>query len=154
MGYAVSEIHNNKNELLHFGMITLKGKNTESPGMRFIRARKEITALIKDYQPDLIIYEAVKRWMSSASAHVYNGILAVLLMTADEAGVEYVGVSPKEIKKYATGNGNASKDDIITWASTYWGRPVTDDNEADALAMCYYASSMIAKDVQTKQKLL
>ena len=42
------------------------------------------------------------------------------------------------IKKHATGKGNAGKADVIA-AMRALGHPVTDDNEADALAILHWA---------------
>jgi Holliday junction resolvasome RuvABC endonuclease subunit len=42
------------------------------------------------------------------------------------------------IKKHATGKGNASKEEVIT-AMRAMGHAVTDDNEADALAILHWA---------------
>ena len=42
------------------------------------------------------------------------------------------------IKKHATGKGNAGKAEIIA-AMRALGHPVTDDNEADALAILHWA---------------
>ena len=42
------------------------------------------------------------------------------------------------IKKHATGKGNASKTEVID-AMRALGHPVTDDNEADALALLHWA---------------
>jgi Holliday junction resolvasome RuvABC endonuclease subunit len=149
MGWAVTR----GGKLVAGGTAILKGKNTESAGMRFLRARNTLKDLLAIHQPDIVCYEAVKRFMSSASALVYNGILAQLLVLCEETGDTYLGVSPKEIKKHATGNGNAKKEDIIAWAQNYYSTSVKDDNHADALAICYYADSMI-HNVQTKPKLL
>ena len=47
------------------------------------------------------------------------------------------------IKKHATGKGNAGKDDMIK-AMQALGHPVTDDNEADALALLHWSLEMHA----------
>lgn len=44
------------------------------------------------------------------------------------------------IKRHATGRGNAGKQDVIA-AMRALGHPVTDDNEADALAILHWAIS-------------
>ena len=42
------------------------------------------------------------------------------------------------IKKHATGKGNASKDEMVA-AMRLLGHEPADDNEADALALLYFA---------------
>lgn len=47
-------------------------------------------------------------------------------------GVPWVEISPKTLKKYATGTGTASKADMITAAQRHLDADITDDNCADA----------------------
>ena len=49
------------------------------------------------------------------------------------AGIPLVEVEPKDIKKQATGNGNASKEDVIEACGLRLGVDVIDDNHADAI---------------------
>jgi Holliday junction resolvasome RuvABC endonuclease subunit len=42
------------------------------------------------------------------------------------------------IKKHATGKGNAGKQDMVV-AMQLLGHPITDDNEADALALLHWS---------------
>ena len=50
----------------------------------------------------------------------------------------YQGVPVGTIKKHATGQGNAGKAAMVA-AMQAKGYPVTDDNEADALALLHWA---------------
>jgi Holliday junction resolvasome RuvABC endonuclease subunit len=50
------------------------------------------------------------------------------------------GVPVGTIKRHATGRGNASKQEVID-AMRRLGHPVSDDNEADALAILEWAIS-------------
>lgn len=47
-------------------------------------------------------------------------------------------VNPKTLKKWATGNGNADKQDMITCCIRRWGIEPVDDNEADAIHIFMY----------------
>jgi len=55
--------------------------------------------------------------------------------------IPYEGVPVGTIKKHATGKGNASKDQMIQ-AMQARNHSVVDDNEADALALLYWAIEM------------
>lgn len=57
-----------------------------------------------------------------------GGPVRVLLF---ERNIPYVEISPTALKKFATGNGGASKDDVVNAAERY-GATVANDNEADA----------------------
>ena len=52
--------------------------------------------------------------------------------------IPYQGVPVGTIKRHATGKGNAGKAEVIA-AMKALGHPVTDDNEADALALLHWA---------------
>ena len=59
-------------------------------------------------------------------------MVGILLAWAAENKVEYAMRHSREIKRHATGNGNANKGQMIEAARTIGWNP-EDDNEADAL---------------------
>lgn len=65
-----------------------------------------------------------------------GGVIRVALY---EAGVPYVEVSPPQLKKYATGKGNASKDTVYGAAVHRAGREFATTDEADAWWLCQMA---------------
>ena len=68
----------------------------------------------------------------------YAGLLATLTAWCEHHQIPYQGVPVGMIKRHATGKGNASKIDVIA-AMRALGHTVTDDNEADALAILHWA---------------
>ena len=85
--------------------------------------------------PDLVVYEHVARHVGTRAAHVYGGLLAILL---DWCCVNQIPVTRQHvmtIKKHATGSGKASKIDMIDAAFRITGRIIEDDNEADAICL-------------------
>ena len=85
-----------------------------------------------------VYFEEVRRHASTDSAHVYGGLMATLTAWCEHHKIPYQGVPVGTIKKHATGKGNADKVAMID-AIRLRGHPVTDDNEADALALLYWA---------------
>ncbi len=63
--------------------------------------------------------------------------MAMLQVWCDSKGLPYEGVPVGTIKKFATGNGNASKLAMVA-AMKERGHKPQDDNEADALALLYW----------------
>lgn len=51
---------------------------------------------------------------------------------------EPILINPKSVKKWATGNGNATKDDMIRFCRLRWKTDPVDDNEADATHIFFY----------------
>lgn len=132
-GYAIYT----DDKRLDSGIINFSNKKVFHPGDRFIKALTFFQEIICLHQPDCIAYEAVKRWSSSQAALVYGGITAMMQIAAQQNNIPLYGIAPTQAKKFCTGNGRASKEEMIEWANTQFNLVVKDDNEADALAIGY-----------------
>jgi Holliday junction resolvasome RuvABC endonuclease subunit len=104
--------------------------------LRFKRWLSEIHIVANDIHA--VYFEEVRRHAGVDAAHVYGGLMATLTTWCEHRNVPYQGVPVGTIKKHATGKGNAGKDDVIA-AMRAKDHPVTDDNEADALALLHWA---------------
>lgn len=67
----------------------------------------------------------------------------VIRLSLYDAGIPYLEIPPPSLKKYATGKGNASKDDVLQEAVHRSGRTFGSDDEADAwwlgqMLLCHY----------------
>lgn len=116
------------------GSIKLKGDH----GNRFVTLYK----FLQENKPDVIIYEEVRRFMSSAAAYIFCGLRAAMLMYAHQHKIPVNGVAVTSIKKFWTGSGKASKMDMIDETVKRTGILPNDDNEADAIAMWHYHWSL------------
>jgi hypothetical protein len=85
-----------------------------------------------------IWFEEVRRHAGTDAAHVFGGLLATLTAWAELRGVPYQGVPVGTIKRHATGKGNAPKQAMIAAARARGFSPA-DDNEADAIAILFWA---------------
>ena len=128
-----------RDQQIAHGFISLKPQRFEGGGMRFLRFKRWLSEL-KGVAIDVhaVYFEEVRRHAGVDAAHVYGGLMATLTTWCEHHKVPYQGVPVGTIKKHATGKGNASKDDVIA-AMRALGHPVTDDNEADALAILHWA---------------
>ena len=108
----------------------------ESAGMRLIRLRSKLHDIKESVGVDLLVFEAARN-----AAPKMQGALVVqaelqgaIKLWCEDLGVNYRGYSPSEIKKHATGKGNASKQDMADASkSKPWAKSGQDDNEVDAL---------------------
>ena len=133
-GFAYGEI-----ETLQTGTWNLTPRRDESKGMRLIRLRAKLNEL-REYGVGLLVFEAARAAGGHMNAVIVQAeIQGVIKAWAEDAGIEYRGYSSSEIKKFATGRGNAKKGDMIHAAIHKFGRDVADDNEADALALWHLA---------------
>ncbi|MFN3965567.1 MAG: crossover junction endodeoxyribonuclease RuvC [Silanimonas lenta] len=121
------------------GTESFKPRRFEGGGMRFLRF-KTLLAELKAHADgiDTLVFEEVRRHTSTDAAHAYGGFLATLTAWCEHHGIPYQGVPVGTIKKHATGRGNARKDEMLS-AARDRGHTPADDNEADALALLYWA---------------
>ena len=120
------------------GTMAFKPGRYEGGGMRYLRFRRWVADMIAKEGVQVVFFEEVRRHLSTDSAHVYGGLLAQLTATCEELAVPYQAIPVGTIKKHATGKGNAGKEMMIE-AMKAKGHNVSDDNEADALAILYCA---------------
>ena len=121
------------------GFVSFKPQRFEGGGMRFLRFKRwlsEIHTMTNDIHA--VYFEEVRRHAGVDAAHVYGGLMATLTTWCEHRNIPYQGVPVGTIKKHATGKGNAGKDEVIA-AMCVKGHPVSDDNEADALALLHWA---------------
>lgn len=117
------------------GTVDLSVRRDESAGMKLVRLRGWLTRFYSDIKFDLLVFEAARH-----AAPAMQGALVVqaeiqgtIKLWCEDAQVEYRGFSPSEIKKHATGKGNAGKPAMRDAAiSKGWIPANMDDNEIDA----------------------
>jgi len=128
----------------------------ESKGMRFLRFRKWLkdvltmgelgTQFSKD-TPGLIIWEQAHH-RGGASTELCVGLVTDVLAEAALYGLEHMSVHSATLKKFATGKGKSSKEEMIIKAKeSYPDVEILDDNHADALLMLRYGLTELGLNV-------
>ena len=116
----------------------------ESRGMRYIRFRRFLQdALSSNFEQDKIgmICHEQTLLRGGAATEIANGLKALILEVAAETEVEVSCVHTSELKKFATGNGRAEKEDMVKACISLSGVSPSDDNEADAVLIGLWASA-------------
>lgn len=113
------------------GVWDLKPNRGESEGMRVVRFKSKVKELIEIEGINLICYER-PAGMHKSSIMVASEMVGVLKDLCLEKCIDLACYSASEIKKFATGKGNANKEDMIKKAIELGFNP-KDDNEADAI---------------------
>ena len=115
------------------GVWNLKPNRGESEGMRVVRFKAKVKEMIEIENIDLISYER-PAGRFKASIMVSSEMIGVLKDLCIEKGVKLACYSANEIKKTATGKGNAGKPAMVKAAKAKWPLiDIIDDNHADAL---------------------
>lgn len=130
------------------GTWDFKPRKGESVGMRIVRLKAAVREMIKLNEIDLVVYERAAG-VHKNSIIVESEMIGALVCFLLEEKINYTCYSAKEIKKYATGNGNAGKLLMIKAANEKLGYTGNDDNEADALWLYQLATY----DLITRDKL-
>lgn len=125
--------------LISSGHQSFRPQRFEGGGMRFLRFKRWLAELKLSMEViDALYFEEVRRHASTDAAHAYGGFLATLTAWCEHHRIPYQGVPVGTIKKFATGKGNAGKDEMVA-AMRARGHAPVDDNEADALAILHWA---------------
>lgn len=121
------------------GVWDLKPNRGESEGMRVVRFKSKVREMIEMEGITLISYER-PAGMHKASIMVASEMVGVLKDLCIEKGIDLACYSAPQIKKFATGKGNAGKDQMIA-AAVRSGFNPADDNEADAIHLFFLTKS-------------
>jgi len=112
-----------------------------SPGIRFVMFNKWLEDLICTTQPEVIVYEMSHQ--RGAGTEFLAGLTTRVQEAAARHGIEYRSIHSGTLKKWATGNGAAKKEEMVERARSELiengSPPPTDDNECDAICMLAWA---------------
>jgi crossover junction endodeoxyribonuclease RuvC len=74
-------------------------------------------------------------------------------MATFKLDINAITISPKSLKKFATGNGNAKKEDVMAAITEKWGYVASTNDEADAYALSRIGDSIIHPSRYTQEQL-
>lgn len=138
-GFAVKSQHGLSHGTLNFKK---KGKFADS-GYKalydFLGTFLEGPHLHRDLE---IIVEKPHAGRFIAPVRILFGLLAIVHLFADLFQVKLTEYSPKEIKKFWTGKGNASKEEMVVETQKKFPS-VTDHNQSDAISLMYLHLSKV-----------
>lgn len=119
----------------------------EHAGQKLVRFRDWLHEMLRAYTVDRIAFEFSSLGSKHEEAKVFhNQLRGVLIMVAAEFNLPFRSFSPSQIKKFATGNGRASKEEVMRCFEVATGRKAVDDNEADA----YWVLHLAEQDYRVK----
>jgi len=125
-----------------YGTWDFSTKKDESQGMKMLRFRAKLREVCDLEKINVISYERVAGFHKSSLIHSAK-MVAMIETFCEENGIEYRSFSASEIKKFATGKGNANKDAMIKAAKEKYGYEGDDDNTADAIHIYHLTKSSL-----------
>lgn len=112
--------------------VTIKTGPSKLGDHRFVTLRKGTLYYCQKTRPDLAVIERASPHMRNEAANVaIHGAQAIVREVLCELGIPLAVVHPKTLKQYATGNGGATKPEMIHAAVKAGGDPALNDDEAD-----------------------
>lgn len=121
-----------------YGEWDLTTRKDESMGMKLIRLSSKLQEILEKTNCNLVVYERPAGQHKNPIIH-QSKLIGVIEKWCEENGIQYRGYSATEIKKYATGKGNANKEKMIQAARDRYNYSGDSDNEADALHLLHMA---------------
>ncbi len=129
-----------------FGTVYLNGyegaRRSDSRGGLYAHLDATLRAMEQAHgRPTVVAFELPLGLRGRAAQRITWGVVAVIERVAFEWESEVVTVTPSELKREATGKGNAKKPAIVAAARRLWGVAVQTDHEADALFVYQLAAA-------------
>ena len=127
------------NGVVESGVVKFTVERGEGRGMLFLKFNSWLHKMLDLIEPQLVVYEMAHMRGGSAT-EVLVGMTTRIMEQCERHFIEqYTKVHSATLKKFATGSGRASKEEMIAGAVIRFGKPVLGDDEADALWMMEYA---------------
>jgi crossover junction endodeoxyribonuclease RuvC len=133
-GYGVISIKEGKCAVLEHGIIQLKAVAGIPEKLEIIY--QKISSLIKLHKPESVVIETAFYGKNIQSALKIGLARGAAILAARHHHKEIFEYAPREIKKSVTGNGAASKEQVMGMVQTTLGltKPLKYFDESDALA--------------------
>jgi Holliday junction resolvasome RuvABC endonuclease subunit len=139
-GYCLYDLTNKK--IKESGVVNLTKVRGESNGILFLKFSSWLESIFQNNTIELVIYEQAHHRGGGATEICVN-LTGIVQRLCAQYNIEYTNVRTISLKKFATGYGKASKEDMIEIANKRIGRKVIDDNEADAIHIAIWGAVTI-----------
>jgi len=118
------------------------GKRPFELPKRLLLFRDDLNRAIDETGAVVLVYE-IAHHRGGPATRSGIGMETVLVMTGYSRGLYVQGVHSASLKKFATGNGRAEKDDMIRVANETSPKIIRDDNEADAFMLLNWGRTYV-----------
>jgi len=130
---------------------TLKSKGSEAASLdeRQVRLHNlTLDIITRAVFGDIVVIEQPAYGQTGGSHHDRSGLWWLVIDALVPEVERIVEVTPQTVKKYATGKGNASKDEVLAAVvRRYPNVPVANNNEADALVLAAIGARLAGRPI-------
>ena len=125
------------------------GTYKEKFGARFHEFRTWLLNIIAKHNIEAVYFERVFGHKGVEAGHCFGGFMYTLASVCFQQKIPCISFSVQAIKKFMTGKGNATKDEMLAATKQKGFNPI-DDNEADAISVMLLAiEDQINRDKKT-----
>jgi len=115
-------------------------------GGRLLFIERELRAVVNAYEPNYAVIEGYSYGSPTGQFALGEvGGIARLVLTGNQ--IPYIIVPPTSLKKYVTGNGNATKIMMALQVQEELGLAIHDDNECDAYCLAAVGSHVFESNL-------
>ena len=144
------------NDPVHVDRIRPKN-GAADPYARLVEIRDDVVYEATVVNADVVVIEGYAFGRPNA-AHKSGELGGVVKVALFESGLPIAVLPPSSLKKYATGKGGASKDEVLIAAVHRSGMEFADNNEADAwwlwqMACCHYGLEHVQMPEKNREAL-
>ncbi len=143
MGYGLIEVTGSKLKLLELDV--LKPGKVDDPYKKLQLIYNTVSGLIIKYKPNVFAIEAPFFGKNVQSMLKLGRAQGVAIAAAMRHGLDVTEYSPKKVKQSVTGNGNASKEQVLKMLQTMLNfkedPKYFDASDALAVAVCHHLQS-------------
>jgi crossover junction endodeoxyribonuclease RuvC len=116
-----------------------------SLGQRLLMIYSELKRKIEEFNPDLLVMEAVIYHKNPKTALVMGSARGVVLLAATEKGIPVKEISPTTVKKAVSGAGRAGKESVGFMVKRLYNiSGEISEHVADALAVAWCGETLIS----------
>jgi len=134
-GYAVLEVNGRTPSLSECGVVFVRGKDLPE---RLLHIHKGIERLFRRFRPAHVVIERPFVGKNPRDAMTLNAGRAVCMLAAAAAKARVFDYAPAQVKKAATGNGQATKELVQRMiAAMLRLKDIPPSDAADAIALGY-----------------
>jgi len=131
MGWAVVDYERGEMRRVAGGVFKLKGEIHD----RVVDAYRDLCEELDFWKPNVVVFEAGFVGDNAKTSLAIGYARAAVFIAAGIRGIPFREYSPAEVKKGATGQGNASKGLVTAMMRGHFGLDTLSEDEADALAV-------------------
>lgn len=149
-GYGVIESDGRVCRVLHYGALRVATKRRKSSAGAVLREVHELLCgLIEKFQPQAMAVESVFTALNMRTALRLAEVRGVVLLAAEQHGVEVRSYSPREVKACVAGYGHADKRQMQLMVGAQLGMKElpepSDAADALAVALCYLQADQLER---------